>query len=252
MPLISVITPTFGREAMLPYAYRSFATQNIANLEWIVLDDSERPSIFMTSLNDSRVRYHHLQSRLTIGEKRNMAIGMAKGEIIVQFDDDEYYAPHYIKTMLDVLEKENADFVKLKSFFLYSKIYQKFGFWNLMQKSGYHFCWSAQPESVVHIDQNNTAAVDIHLGYGFSYVFTKSVWEKTPFEPVSFAEDGLFIRSAIANGFKTVLLNDDDGLCVHILHQFNTSRCFPQYVIPSTIVRKIFPDLPSGQFQTGL
>lgn len=248
MPLISVITPTFGREAMLPYAYRSFATQNIANLEWIVLDDSERPSIFMTSLNDSRVRYHYLQNRLAIGEKRNILIEMAKGEIIVQFDDDEYYAPHYIRAMLNILKNENADFVKLSSFFLYSKIYKKFGYWDLMQKYGYHSCWSAEPETISYIEQNNTSFANIHLGYGFSYVFTKSVWEKTPFEQVSFAEDGLFIRAAIANGFKTVLLNDDDGLCVHILHSFNMSKCFPQYVIPSTIVRKIFHDLPSEQF----
>src|SRR5713101_8980080 len=55
-PLITIITPTYDREELLTYAYRSFTSQSIGNLEWIVLDDSEKPSIFMTTLDDPRVR----------------------------------------------------------------------------------------------------------------------------------------------------------------------------------------------------
>ena len=248
-PLITIITPTYDREELLTYAYRSFTSQSIGNLEWIVLDDSEKPSIFMTTLDDPRVRYHHLQSRLTIGDKRNMAVGMAKGEIIVQFDDDEYYAPHYVETMLNELRRGNGDVVKLSSFFVYSAIYKQFGYWNLMQKSGYHFCWSQRPISVVHFGERNSTFADNHLGYGFSYFFTKSFWEKNKFPSLSFGEDTSFIKSAISSGFKLLLLDDDLGLCIHILHQFNTSKCFPQYMMPSAIIRKLFPNLPSDQFQ---
>jgi hypothetical protein len=55
-PLITIITPTYDREELLTYAYRSFTSQSIGNLEWIVLDDSEKPSIFMTTLDDPRSR----------------------------------------------------------------------------------------------------------------------------------------------------------------------------------------------------
>ena len=236
-PLITIITPTYDREELLTYAYRSFTSQSIGNLEWIVLDDSEKPSIFMTTLDDPRVRYHHLQTRLTIGDKRNMAVGMAKGEIIVQFDDDEYYAPHYVETMLNELRRGNGHVVKLSSFFVYSAIYKQFGYWNLMQKSGYHFCWSQRPISVVHFGERNSTFADNHLGYGFSYVFTKSFWEKNKFPSLPFGEDTSFIKSAISSGFKLLLLDDDLGLCIHILHQFNTSKCFPQYMMPSAIIR---------------
>jgi glycosyltransferase involved in cell wall biosynthesis len=249
-PAVSIITPTYGRERLLMgNAYRSFSSQNVEKLEWIVVDDSDKASESLPALNDPRVRYRHLKARMTVGEKRNMAVDMATGDVIVQFDDDDYYAPHYVETMVNRLEREHADILNLSSFFLYSSIYRKFGYWNLKDISGYHFCWSNQPMKVALLDPK--AFADNYLGYGFSYVFKKRVWKEVKFPHVSVHEDGPFIRNAIAKGFKSFLVDDDEGLCIHNLHQSNSSNSFPHYMIPPFLARRMFPGLRPEQFQEG-
>ncbi|WP_179404109.1 glycosyltransferase family 2 protein [Burkholderia guangdongensis] len=243
-PLVSVVTPTYGRETMLPAAYRCFASQDVADSEWIVLDDSDTPSAFLASLDDPRVRYRHLPSRLTIGEKRNIANDMARADVIAHFDDDEYYAPHYLRTMLASMDSQQADFAKLSAFFLYSHVYRKFGYWDLLLKEGPHLRWSPAPMTVVTLEPGNGAFRDNHLGYGFSYCYRKSVWAGHPFPHQQFNEDGEFIVNAVARGTRVALLQDDAGLCVHVLHQSNTSICFPQYVIPDVLVQRLFPGMP--------
>lgn len=87
-PVVSVITPTWQREAMLPHAYRSFAHQDLRACEWIVIDDSARPSAFMQGLDDARVLYRHVPQRMSTGAKRNLAVALARAEVIAHFDDD--------------------------------------------------------------------------------------------------------------------------------------------------------------------
>lgn len=240
-PCVSVVTPTWNREAFLPFAYRSFASQRVSGREWIVIDDSDAPSVFMASLNDERVVYRHLRTRLTIGEKRNLAAELARGEVIAHFDDDEVYAPDYLSTMLGQMRMRDAQFVKLGAFFLYSRVYGQFAYWDLMRKSGLHFCWSDQPMTVLNFPQDNPSFADNHLGYGFSYVYTKRLWAAQPFEPRSFNEDGRFITAARSRGARIALATDDTGLCLHVLHAHNTSKCFPQYLLPEALVARHFP-----------
>ncbi|MBB3261788.1 hypothetical protein F4827_006660 [Paraburkholderia bannensis] len=242
-PLVSVITPTWEREAMLPFAYRSFAHQDVSACEWIVIDDSATPSAFMASLRDPRVVYRHVAQRMSIGEKRNLAADLARADVIAHFDDDEFYAPDYLRTMLDQMKAAQADMVKLSAFFLYSRVYGKFAWWDTLRKSGLHFRWSRQPMTSLSFPAEHQAFADNHLGYGFSYVYTKRLWAAGPFEPSSFNEDCAFALAARAREANLLLLADDIGLCVHVLHAYNTSASFPQYILPDALVARHFPRL---------
>ncbi|HSJ09035.1 MAG TPA: glycosyltransferase family A protein, partial [Longimicrobiales bacterium] len=106
-----MITPTHGREHRLRRIYDVFRAQTHADREWLILDDSAEPSAFFTALRDEQVRYRHLPERMSIGAKRNVLVGLAAGPGIVHFDDDDWYAPHYLETMAHRLE--DHDFVKL-------------------------------------------------------------------------------------------------------------------------------------------
>jgi len=225
---------------MLPQAYKAFSTQTIEPIEWVVVDDSEQGSAFMAELADPRVRYIYLPARLSTGEKRNIAVEASSADIIVQFDDDDYYAPGYIKTMIDYMEAEDADFVKLSAFFLYSKVHKQYAYWDLQQKDGLHFVWSSNPEVTLARLADNAETRDRHLGYGFSYVFKKKVWEATPFLPIFWNQDTPFIRSALENGFNIGLLADETGICLHVLHKDNASISLPQYIIPDDRMYRIF------------
>lgn len=47
---ISVITPTFGRPEMLPNLYHAFASQDFAQRELLIYDDSATPAPLMAAL----------------------------------------------------------------------------------------------------------------------------------------------------------------------------------------------------------
>jgi glycosyltransferase involved in cell wall biosynthesis len=97
MPRVSIITPTINREGLLPAIWNCVRAQSVEDFEWLVLDGSSQPAPMFETINDARVRYMHEPKQMTIGARRNVLCEAAKGSIIVQFDDDDYYAPHYIE-----------------------------------------------------------------------------------------------------------------------------------------------------------
>lgn len=243
-PRISIITPTLNREVMLPAIHQCVLDQSVMAWEWIVVDDSPQPSAFLMAQTDPRIRYLHVAQGMTVGDKRNLANRCAQADTVAHFDDDDYYGPGYLEYMLGALDDSGADMAKLSAFFIYSPVYQKFAYWDLLEKIGAHFIWSDQPLQMVLVGAGESIFQDNHLGYGFSYVYRKKVWQANPFASVSFNEDTPFLKQSLAQGFQLELRVDNAGLCVHFLHNTNTSVCFPQYLIPLALVQSLFPHLP--------
>jgi cellulose synthase/poly-beta-1,6-N-acetylglucosamine synthase-like glycosyltransferase len=75
-------------------------------------DDAPRPAPIFDAIGDARVRYMHVPNRMTIGAKRNALSEAAGGEVVALFDDDDFYAPHYIADMLSLMDERSADFVQ--------------------------------------------------------------------------------------------------------------------------------------------
>lgn len=241
-PRVSLITPTFGRHKFLPLAAKFVSHQSVSDIEWLVLDDSPEPSEFMQRLADPRIVYEHTAIRCTTGDKRNRLIDRAKGNIIALFDDDDFYGPNYLARMLSALEENDADIAKLFGFFAYHTLYRTFGFWDLNIKLGPHWVWSgASPGMMMLSEQNNQSLKDNHLGYGFSYVFRKKVWEKVNFPDMGGNSDAIFMIEAVRH-FKLNGLYDLHRDSLHVLHGSNVSRCFPQYLIPNFLVTALFPE----------
>ena len=88
--MVSVITPTCDRDRFLNNALRYFRSQDYENIEWLILDDSPQRTESLNGIEDRNIFYQHVDGKISIGEKRNILIEKARGEIIVQFDDDDY------------------------------------------------------------------------------------------------------------------------------------------------------------------
>ena len=203
-PLVSIITPTFSRPELLPILCKCVLDQSVSDFEWLVLDDSPAPSAFMRGLSDRRIIYEHINEKRTIGAKRNHLVQNSRAGVIAQFDDDDFYGQDYLSTMLSAMRERNADIVKLFGFFLYSTRYKTFGYWDLTTKFGPHWLWSPAPPALVMMDeQNNGIFKETHLGFGFSYVFKKTVWEHGKFPDTDFNEDAAFVAAALRH-FKLV------------------------------------------------
>jgi len=240
-PRVSIITPTHQRESFLKFQYQVIKQQTYAPIEWLIYDDSPTPSAAFLAIADESVRYFHAGDRLTIGEKRNFLIEQATGEVIAHFDDDDYYSPHYLATMLSQLQ-QGYDVVKLSAWFLYSLLQQAFGYWDTRQTTG--LCYSFDPNSEIDLvlfdESNNQFIQNTYLGFGFSYLYRKQVAQETPFLDLNFDEDRQFVQQAMTR-FKVHHFADTAGLCLHLIHHRNTSKCFPQHLLPAFMLHQYFP-----------
>jgi glycosyltransferase involved in cell wall biosynthesis len=239
METVSVITPTRNRERFLHNLESLVRHQTYPSLEWIIHDDSPAPSAHFASLADPRVKYLHSTAPLSIGEKRNRMVQIAEGGIIAHFDDDDYYSADYLATMVGRMD-EGYDFVKLSAWFLYSGLYRALGYWDCRETQGLHHVWSNRPQSIACFDARDARNLKQNcLGFGFSYVYKKAVWAAVPFPDVNWNEDEPFASRANER-FKLRHFPDASGLCLHILHKTNTSRCFPQYCLPGFLIDRLF------------
>jgi len=241
--MVSVITPTHNRSRFLRQALRYFRSQDHKDIEWLIFDDSTEDAAPLDTGGQENIHYSRVSGKLPIGTKRNILIEQARGEFIVQFDDDDYYTPHYVRHMVAALEARRADLINLRGWFFYDQASRFFGYWDLMQKTGPHYCCSQSGVSLVSLsDCNNQDFEANHLGFGFSYAFRRSVWEATPFPDINWNEDGAFARCAQAD-FIVDGIYDTSGVCLHYLHPGSTSRCFPQHRLPGFLFSQLFPAL---------
>jgi len=90
-PLLTCIMPTADRRAFVPQAIRYFLRQDYENRELIVLDDGADP-VDDLATGDARIRYVRLDTRQTLGAKYNLAGEIARGDILVHWDDDDWMA----------------------------------------------------------------------------------------------------------------------------------------------------------------
>jgi glycosyltransferase involved in cell wall biosynthesis len=100
-PPISIITPTYNRKKLIDIAFHNLlATDYPADkIEWVVIEDSEQTEDFATEeiMNFQikqpkiAVKYIPIQGRMSIGQKRNIAIEHSTHDIILFMDDDDHY-----------------------------------------------------------------------------------------------------------------------------------------------------------------
>jgi glycosyltransferase involved in cell wall biosynthesis len=241
--MVSVITPTRNRDRFLKNALTYFRDQDYTNIEWLILDDGLQASEYLDDLTDENIFYQHMDRKISIGEKRNTLIEKAKGEIIIHFDDDDYYAPNYVSSMVSALTERGADLINLRGWFLYDVRSDFFGYWDLMQKEGPHYRCDREGVALTMLSpENNLGFENNELGYGFSYVFKRQVWKTVKFPTIDWNEDGEFSLQARSK-FKVDGIHDTQGICLHFLHLDSTSCCFPQNHLQQFMFQKLFPDL---------
>ena len=241
---VSVVTPTYGRESYLPRLYSAFKGQTHQDVELLIYDDSDTPSPFMASLRDPGVKYIYSTSRVLLGSKRDRLVREATGDVIAQFDDDDYYAPDYVATM--VARLETSDLVKLNGWFLFDSSDRAFYYWDTRCVLDAHYLVGPGEQSVI-VKMPKASAERAEWrdrtlwGFGFSYVFKRHVYDKVSFDvTMNEGQDFPFVAECRRHGFVVDAFPDETGLALHIVHTRNTSRAFPNYRLPPFLVNGIF------------
>jgi glycosyltransferase involved in cell wall biosynthesis len=240
---VSVITPTADRARFLQGTYYLLKNQKHLNWEWLIYDTSLHPTHF----TDPRITYLFDKGIVSIGEKRNRLVEKAKGDVIVHFDDDDYYAPNYLETVLKYLEK--ASFFTYHAWFSFDMKTGQFFYWD--GEEGGEVRYEVNALSGSHVreiqlgpylqHQQESLSYKAKAGYGFSFAYTKEVARACSFQDIDCSEDRNFYEMVNASRFPMISIADKEGVVVHVIHDKNTSGEFPQYRIPRFLVQNLFP-----------
>lgn len=99
---ISIITPVFNGEAVLPAAVASVQAQTCGDWEWIIVNDgsTDATAAYLDALTDPRIRVVH-QANAGVSSARNAALDLARGEFITFLDADDALPERSLEVRLD-------------------------------------------------------------------------------------------------------------------------------------------------------
>lgn len=196
-PLVSCIMPTANRQKYIPFAVDYFLQQDYQHAELVIIDDGKE-SIAPLLPQIPNIRYFYIPPLGTIGAKRNYACKKAQGEIIVHWDDDDWYAYDWITQQVNFLLTSGADICGIKHIHHYSAIMQTF--------------WQGDAEN-----RNNPNSKPFLAGA--TMVYRKSFWQQHPFKDLQKGEDEGFVQTP---GAKIFAHDYIDGF-IAMLHPDNTT-----------------------------
>jgi hypothetical protein len=195
-----------------------FLAQDYPRTELIVVDDGD-DAIGDLVTDISNVRYIRLNQRTTIGAKRNRACREARGELIAQWDDDDWYAPDRLSYQARPILDGEADLTGLENTYL-------------LELPGGQF-WTTQPQ--LH---QRMFVGDVHGG---TLVFRKSLLDNNLRYPeVNLAEDAGLLKQALRRGKRLARL-PNPGVFVYVRHGKNAWPFAPGKFIDPQGWRSIEP-----------
>jgi O-antigen biosynthesis protein len=193
--LVTAIMPTKDRPQLVARAVDYFRRQDYTPRELIVIDDGLQPT--GTPLpRDPNIRYLRLEHALSVGEKRNRACALARGAVIIHWDDDDWYAPHRISYQVAELHRQRADLCGLSRLLYFDPRADRSWL--------YRYPTLARPSWAA----------------GSSLCYRIETWRQRPFPHVDIGEDGSFVA---ARRSGSLLLLGDHRFMVALLHAANTA-----------------------------
>ena len=114
---VSVIIPVYNCESYLRQCLDSVISQNLPNIEIIIINDSSNDGsqliINEYSQSDTRVRAIELKENRGVSAARNTGIDKATGKYIIFLDADDYWVDsNMLNHLYDTAQKDNADITR--------------------------------------------------------------------------------------------------------------------------------------------
>ncbi|SEB22396.1 Glycosyl transferase family 2 [Pedobacter hartonius] len=196
LPLVTCIMPTANRPNFVISAIDNFIKQNYSNKELVIIDDGKE-SVENLIPNDQQIKYFFSKSLGTIGSKRNIACDKAKGEFIIHWDDDDWYAPDWIVREVEALLNSGADICGIDQVQFFSPSQNEY--WMTKNRNSKH-PWLT----------------------GATLIYRKSFWNMHNFNDLQSGEDDDFVRNSRAKIFAHSYFQG----FIATLHDNNTSSIF--------------------------
>lgn len=120
LPNVSVIIPTHKRSQYLKEAIESVLMQDYNHLEVIVVDDNalfpeirQKTQILIKEYDDASLPVRAIYPEKNLGGAlaRNVGVDASDADYIAFLDDDDYFFQHKISRCVEVLLRDDVDFV---------------------------------------------------------------------------------------------------------------------------------------------
>jgi glycosyltransferase involved in cell wall biosynthesis len=171
-PLVTAVMITGKdpkRETLARKSVQSFLDQTYRRRELLIINHGE----YELKIGHPAVREIKIDKRLSLGEMRNMGIEHAKGEWIIQWDDDDYHHPHRI--LYQMAHRAGPDAAVL------------------LRKQ-------------IRVDMLNGEVICIQCDDGIAGTILHSVGTDVRYPPLEKTEDSEFVK-----GFGQLILLDNDS-----------------------------------------
>jgi hypothetical protein len=192
--LVSCIMPTRDRRAFVPRAIRCFRAQDYEPRELVIVDDGDDPVEDLVG-DDPMIRYLRVHPAPTLGDKRNRCVEESWGELVMHWDDDDWHAPHRLRTQVDALLVADAELCGLRRMLFHDL---------------------ARDETWLY----EYPAGLLPFLIGGSLLYRRAAWRRAPFPAVRVGEDARFVWRQPA---ASLVALTDLSLYVATIHTGNTS-----------------------------
>lgn len=111
MPKISVIVPVLNAGKYIDHCLESIVNQTVSDIEILLMvgfgKDDSLDRCLSWQKKDGRIIVVSRRDT-SLGDARNYALKLAKGEYIAYADADDYYSPEYLQKMCEPLETDQS------------------------------------------------------------------------------------------------------------------------------------------------
>jgi O-antigen biosynthesis protein len=199
-PLVSCVMVTRGRPAFVQQSIGYFEAQDYPHRELVIVHehDADLPGPLP---NDVPIRCLRVVAGLSVGDKRNAGAAAARGELVAQWDDDDWYAPGRLRCQAAPILSGAADITGLRVHRFF-----ELDAWKL---------WTCSRALHARMFIEDVAAGTL--------VYRRALWgEPARYPATNLREDADFLVAAMRAGARLERLADD--LFVYVRHGGNTWR----------------------------
>ncbi|HWA27236.1 MAG TPA: glycosyltransferase family A protein, partial [Lacunisphaera sp.] len=193
-PLVSCLMPTADRRRFVPQAIAYFLRQDYPARELVILDDGPDPVGDLVP-GDPRIRYERLSRRPSLGEKRNLAVEHARGDILLHWDDDDWFSSDRVRRQVDALLGAGAEMAGL----------DRLWFFDPLRRAAWEYIYPPHGPP---------------WAAGGSLCYLREYWRAHPFPPMGVGEDSRFVWAK--RGVRLHLMADNSFYAA-LNHDHNTS-----------------------------
>jgi glycosyltransferase involved in cell wall biosynthesis len=175
---VSVVTPTYNRRMFIPTLIELYKAQIFPKdkMEWIIIDDGRNKveDLFEeASKTIPNIRYIKKDEKMRLGAKRNELNRLVRGEIVVAMDDDDYYPPDRVLSVVEAFKKnpkiELAGSSEMNLYYLDSKKIYTIGPYNKNHATNGTMAWRKSYSDKHKYDEFVTKAEEITFLENFKH-----------------------------------------------------------------------------------